>query len=289
MTEEQLEQLVRIEDLAFDEQVNIRIDLDEPTVLRYMEILDQLPPVLIVQTPEGPVLSDGFHRVEAAARLGRKVVRATVVLGEHSLAVQLGSLANLEHGLPLQEDELETAIWRLHLKPPLGPGWTQREIAKQTGFTQKRVWLLIQHHEQRQHAPVNQLTAGVLARAPKDLQAELARAAVDEKWTAADVRAVVREVERDPNAVRHVMDEARPHLSAMRERLAYVRMLDSALHTLQQLQAVGVTPARIVGLLDDPETHARWTAQLPQAVEYLAETERRLTAGGSLRVLKGGQ
>lgn len=282
------ERIVPLDSLTLDWRVNIRADLDEPTVLRYMEILDQLPPVIIVQFGEDMLLSDGFHRMEAAARLGRKSIRADVRKGTLALAVQLGSLGNLRHGLPLQDEELELAVWRLHQKPPDGPGWSQRQIAGETGMTQKRVWTLLMHHEQQENAPVNQVVATAVARAPKVLQRELARAAVEEGWSSAEVRAIVREVENDPDAVRHVMQNARPHLVAMRERLTYVRMFDNALHAIQQLDSIGITPERLVGLAD-LATQERWRQNLPTLVRYAQNGADRLNLGGRLRALPGGE
>lgn len=52
--------------------------LDEDKISRYAQILDQMPPVVVFEIGDGLLLVDGYHRVEAARRLGRTVVRAEV-------------------------------------------------------------------------------------------------------------------------------------------------------------------------------------------------------------------
>ena len=47
--------------------------LDEDKVSRYAQILDQMPPVVVFELGKGLLLVDGYHRVEAARRLGRTV------------------------------------------------------------------------------------------------------------------------------------------------------------------------------------------------------------------------
>ena len=62
--------------------------LDEDKVSRYAQILDQMPPVVVFELDDGLLLVDGYHRVEAARRLGRAVVRAEVRQGSRADALR---------------------------------------------------------------------------------------------------------------------------------------------------------------------------------------------------------
>jgi uncharacterized ParB-like nuclease family protein len=53
-----------------------------------MTTLDDAPPVLVYQQEDKFILVNGYHRVEAAKRLGRDVIRADI---EHRPIVQAGT------------------------------------------------------------------------------------------------------------------------------------------------------------------------------------------------------
>ncbi len=85
--------------------------LDEEKVARYTQVLDQLPPVVVFQLSDGLLLVDGYHRVEAARRLGRRVIRAEVRQGSREDALRFAvDLAANERGLT--KDQALDAIWR---------------------------------------------------------------------------------------------------------------------------------------------------------------------------------
>src|SRR5688500_9738228 len=65
-------QYYKIQDLVLLPELNPRAGLCEETIIRYMESFQALPPVNI-QEGTG-VLVDGFHRVEAARRLGVETI-----------------------------------------------------------------------------------------------------------------------------------------------------------------------------------------------------------------------
>ena len=50
--------------------------LAEDKVARYAQTLDLAPPVTVLMLYDGSLLIDGYHRIEAAKRLGRTVIRA---------------------------------------------------------------------------------------------------------------------------------------------------------------------------------------------------------------------
>ena len=74
--------------------------LDEAKILQYSQILDQMPPVVVFEIDGGLLLVDGYHRVEAARRLGRTVVRAEVRQGSRQDALRFAvDLAATERGV----------------------------------------------------------------------------------------------------------------------------------------------------------------------------------------------
>jgi hypothetical protein len=85
--------------------------LDEDKISRYAQIFDQLPPVVVFETDDGLLLVDGYHRVEAARRLGRTAVRAQVRQGSHGDALRFAvDLAAAERGV--SKDQALDAIRR---------------------------------------------------------------------------------------------------------------------------------------------------------------------------------
>jgi hypothetical protein len=282
-------ELVRIEELTLDADVNIRTDLDEETVLRYMETLDELPPVSVTRTSDGAlILTDGFHRTEAAARLGRTELFANVKNGTREQAIEDAALANLKHGLPLTEEELEDAVWRLSRKPPHGPGLSQMEIARKTGRSRGWVQGKLARHAGRGLGRVSVDQAQKLKTLPPDLRAKVAATVQEQELTDHETRVMVNEVLKNPDAVREVITEAAPHLKAMADRVRYVRIMDAALNGIRQLDQIGITPARLAGLVNDPAMAERWQRDLPIAEEYVTAVKTRFKRGPQkLRAVEG--
>ena len=92
-------QLYKIRDLVLLPELNPRVQLCEETIIRYMESFEALPPVSI-QEGTG-VLVDGFHRVEAATRLGVEAIPVRMLdIPDEELHLYAG-LANCNHGRPM--------------------------------------------------------------------------------------------------------------------------------------------------------------------------------------------
>jgi hypothetical protein len=83
---------VRIVDLLANAPVDPEAHLDTARVERYARMLDALPPVVVFDTPEGLLLTDGYHRVVAARRRGLETVEAEVRSGSQhdALGMQRG-------------------------------------------------------------------------------------------------------------------------------------------------------------------------------------------------------
>ena len=104
---------VKISDLTLADDVNIRDGLREEAVERYMEILDDLPPVEAWKSDGESLLSDGWHRIAAATRLGRDEIEADIHEGGRTEAIVAAIVANTKHGIPLSTKERNRGIVRL--------------------------------------------------------------------------------------------------------------------------------------------------------------------------------
>jgi hypothetical protein len=100
-----------IDDLLRSSRAHPERHVDPERVDRYTAVLDALPPVTVFETPGGLLLADGYHRLAAARRLGRKTIAATVIQGNDSDALRFATeLAIRERGL--SEEDVSRAIQR---------------------------------------------------------------------------------------------------------------------------------------------------------------------------------
>jgi hypothetical protein len=79
---------LRIAALLANAPTDPEAHLDPVRVERYAWMLDALPPVVVFDTPEGPLLADGYHRLAAARRLGFESVEAEVRAGSRHEALR---------------------------------------------------------------------------------------------------------------------------------------------------------------------------------------------------------
>ncbi len=133
-------QFYKIQDLVLLPELNPRAQLCEETIIRYMESFEALPPVSI-QEGTG-VLVDGFHRVEAAVRLGAEVLPVRMLdIADEELHLYAG-LGNCGHGRALHRDERNRFILRLVEEY----GWPADKIARVVGVSVSSVNLAIREH-----------------------------------------------------------------------------------------------------------------------------------------------
>ncbi len=107
----------------------------------------------------------GFHRFEAARRLGLDRIGCVVVEGA---GYREAFEANLSHGLPLSiEDRKEYARWLHHDGVTSGQSVSYREIGRRTGLSDKTVKTAIEgdaenpQSDRRQRDPIDRLLATV--------------------------------------------------------------------------------------------------------------------------------
>ena len=101
---------VAIQDIMVEEGLHCRDSLNMDAVLRYSEILDDLPPVKLVRDGDTLLLASGHHRVEAYAKAGVDTIPAEIIDGTRLDAMKIGLKDNLRHGVPLTKDERNRAI-----------------------------------------------------------------------------------------------------------------------------------------------------------------------------------
>lgn len=133
-------QYYKVQDLVQLPELNPRAGLCEETIIRYMESFQALPPVNI-QEGTG-VLVDGFHRVEAARRLGVETIPVKMLdIPDEELHLYAG-LANCEHGRALSRTERNRFVVRLSEEY----GWSAEKVAKVVGISPSSVGLAIREN-----------------------------------------------------------------------------------------------------------------------------------------------
>lgn len=278
---------IDIDTLVLDPEVNIRADTDETTILRYMDVFDRLPWVEVIELPNGDlVLCDGFHRVEAALRLGRRTIDAVVRPGDLPTAIEIATLMNLAHGLPLQDSEWEYAVWRLVRKI----GKTPREVASEMGCSRSTVDGAVRAYEVRQRTGVNlaRHTAREISRAPIEKQGEIAEWVAKKSLNWPDTRSLVDQVVTadEKMSVAQVATQAQPHLQSMADQFRYRRIVETMLANMRRLDTIGMTPARIVARLEGPETYQRWIEDADLAAEWFKELQAELAKRAKLKAVQ---
>lgn len=93
-----------------DPALQCRSALDEPTVLRYVDVVDELPPVRVIRVGDVDYLVDGWHRFEAHVRAKRTVIAAVVDTGDRRDAILAAVKANSSHGLPRSHEDTRRAV-----------------------------------------------------------------------------------------------------------------------------------------------------------------------------------
>jgi hypothetical protein len=122
-----------VRDLVVD--WGLRADgIDEAHTRQLTEILDSLPPIVVERI--GMRVIDGSHRVAAAARSGRRTIRARLIDGSDLELLEFSLRANTSHGLPLSlADRKEAALRVLALRPD----YSDRRVGALVGISARTV------------------------------------------------------------------------------------------------------------------------------------------------------
>lgn len=128
-----------IGEIVVDDSLQPRCDgLNEQHIATLMETPEDWPPIVVAQSQgASPVLLDGFHRVEAAARAGYESITAQVIHPEPGTDLfALAFALNLKHGRPLTlRDRKAYAAALIQHQPAL----TDREIGRRCALNHETV------------------------------------------------------------------------------------------------------------------------------------------------------
>jgi ParB-like nuclease domain len=117
------------------------VGIDPGTVASYADDLRSsatFPPITVYQDGAKYHLADGFHRVEAARRIGHEFILAEVRQGTSRDATLAACAANATHGLRRTNEDKRRAITAM-LRDPEWSKWSDRAIAKACAVDHKSV------------------------------------------------------------------------------------------------------------------------------------------------------
>ncbi len=127
---------IPLDDLILDQNLNLRDRLDDFTVERYADSWERLPPITVYNVDERLLIADGFHRHAAAVMLGKRTIRAEIIEGTFTDALDFVSSVNLFHGLPLTRSERRRAV---EVKLKLHHDWSDRRMAEELAVSRELV------------------------------------------------------------------------------------------------------------------------------------------------------
>ena len=127
--------------LIQDGGAQMRVEMNEQTIADYageLSVGTVFPPVVVYYDGEVYWLADGFHRVEAARKVGRETIEADIREGTDRDATLHGIGANARHGLRRTQADKRHAVEAL-LRDPAWLKWSDRHIAKIANVDHKTV------------------------------------------------------------------------------------------------------------------------------------------------------
>jgi ParB-like nuclease domain len=127
---------VPLDDLVLDPNLNLRDRLDDFTVERYADSWERLPPITVYRVDDRLLVADGFHRHAAAVMLGKRTIRAEIIDGTFTDALDFVASVNLFHGLPLTRAERRRAV---EVKLKLHHDWSDRRMAEELAVSRELV------------------------------------------------------------------------------------------------------------------------------------------------------
>jgi ParB-like chromosome segregation protein Spo0J len=176
---------IAVKEIVVDPTIQIRRGNHEPTIRRYMDSFENLPPVDVFQTKEGMLLADGFHRWAAADRLGKKQIDARVHRGTREEALEFAVVANTKNADALSPEERDDGVRRLK---QLHPRWSNQEIAQAMSIRPQTVGAVLAGDKVAQKVVLSgsKLTSThyrEISRAPEEVWEPLAKAADKRGWS----------------------------------------------------------------------------------------------------------
>jgi ParB-like chromosome segregation protein Spo0J len=177
---------IPIDSIIVDPSIQIRQRLHEEAVVRYVDAFDELPPIVVFETPEGRLLSDGMHRLAAANRLGMLDIEVDLRKGTRADAEEHAITANTKNAMPLSASERDEGIHRLTAR-----GWGFFKIAKAMSLPQLTVERVVDGQKVKNDLSVTLRSKShyeELSRFPEPIREPLAQAAIEQGWNSVQMR-----------------------------------------------------------------------------------------------------
>jgi ParB-like chromosome segregation protein Spo0J len=291
--------------VVVDPTIQIRRTNHEPTIRRYEDSFEKLPPVDVFDTAEGLLLADGFHRFAAADRLGLKKISANVRKGTRQAALEWAVINNTKNADPLTPDERDDGIRRLK---QLHPDWTLRRLADAMSvshITVKRA-LEVQEVKREVMAPVTRVTDShfaEVAAAPKQQWEPLVKAVEQRGWSRDATRLAVRNLKDSRVPEKHKRDllkgKADPVIvtgngefavpaDVVGRQIRDMEANDAILAFQRALEYLAKARLfKVEAIVGDADQRLlkTWVRELPGDIEFLNDVVESIATRGKLRVV----
>ena len=132
--------VVALDDIK-DAGAQMRVDMRPEIVAEYADEMlagTIFPPVVLYQDGEVYWLADGYHRVDAARKIHRETITASIHEGTSRDAILHGIGSNAVHGLRRTQADKRRAVERL-LTDPEWAKWSNRKVADAARVDHKTV------------------------------------------------------------------------------------------------------------------------------------------------------
>jgi len=109
---------LKVKNLIIDESVQARESLKEKAVNEYAEMMtneNPFPPIIVFANGQRYIVADGFHRVAASKKAGKKHIKAEVRKGSMRDAMFYATGANADHGVRRTNKDKRKAVRTLLL------------------------------------------------------------------------------------------------------------------------------------------------------------------------------
>jgi ParB-like chromosome segregation protein Spo0J len=185
---------IKLVDIKVDSDIQIRRGRHEATIRRYAEAFAKLPKIIVFQTPDALLVSDGFHRLAAAQRLGKTEIEADVRKGTYADALELAVVANAKNADALTPEERDEGIQRLK---QLHPQWSLRKLADIMSVSYVTVKRALEINKVREAVAVSVTMVTPshfreIAAAPREYWQPLAKAVDHNGWSVVETAKTVR-------------------------------------------------------------------------------------------------
>jgi hypothetical protein len=133
---------VSLDQIQSDGTTQLRaVGVDPSVVVDYAEAMAAgtvFPPIIVFHDGANYWPADGFHRIDAAKRINRKIITADIREGGQRDALLFAASANAAHGLRRSQADKRQSVETL-LRDPEWSSWSDREIGKACAVDHKTV------------------------------------------------------------------------------------------------------------------------------------------------------